>query len=254
MHEKTISCVNKADALIAQGDEDSLRYACLQLRMGIERLFYELIPLYAEELPTDILKKWQPRQVIDALLECDPHVEGDIRISFVDSDDEIFLQRQNKAVTKQLINRYWHKLGSYLHASMTAEELDLVKLSPFLRATVEGLRAYSADKILSNIRSLASFKCECGRTIRRNSEALKIKPYVTCPDVKCGAMWQYAKRDGMGTFTLVTHSYTCPSCKAVSKFGAHLAVDGLTITCCNCEANVRLRQRFSVEPIHDEPK
>jgi hypothetical protein len=48
MHDKTISCVAKAEALIAEGDADSVRYACLELRMGIEHLFYDLIPLYAD--------------------------------------------------------------------------------------------------------------------------------------------------------------------------------------------------------------
>ncbi len=249
MHQKTIFCVAKAESLIASGDEDSLRYACLELRMGIEHLFYSLIPLYEKELPADMLKKWKPQHVIAALLECDPNVDGDITISFVNSDDHIVLQRENKAVTKQLINEFWHSLGSRLHASMAGKSIDLVKLRAFLHTTIEALRAYSADKVLCNVARFAECECVCGRIIRRNVEALKIKPLVTCPDEKCGAMWEYTDRGDEAAFTLVSHSYTCRNCKNSSKFGAHLAIEGMEITCCHCEAVVRLRRGFLIEPV-----
>ena len=71
-HAETQSCLQKAESLIEIGDADSFRYASLQLRMGIEYLFYELIPLYRDELPDDILTKWQPKDVLDAVLACDP--------------------------------------------------------------------------------------------------------------------------------------------------------------------------------------
>ena len=40
MHIRTIACAQKAELLMADGSEDSLRYATLQFRMGIEHVFY----------------------------------------------------------------------------------------------------------------------------------------------------------------------------------------------------------------------
>lgn len=45
--------------------------------MGIEWLFYELIPLYRDELRDDITGRWRPQEIIDALFECDPSADQD---------------------------------------------------------------------------------------------------------------------------------------------------------------------------------
>jgi hypothetical protein len=86
VHTKTVTCLQKTEALIANPSDDTLRYATLQLRMGIEFLFYELIPLYKEELPDDIATtKWRPNEIIDALLECNPDADQDARIAIIPS-------------------------------------------------------------------------------------------------------------------------------------------------------------------------
>jgi len=49
---KTQKCVEKAKALMADSpDAHSMAYATLQLRMGVEYLFYEIRNLYRDELP-----------------------------------------------------------------------------------------------------------------------------------------------------------------------------------------------------------
>src|SRR5688572_29294296 len=117
VHAKTIECVRKAGSLIEAGDADSLRYATLQLRMGIEYLFYELIPSYKDELPDDIMSKWQPKQIIDALLECDPLVDKDARIAITAAGaSSPALVLRSKAVNKGILKDHYHRLGSFLHA------------------------------------------------------------------------------------------------------------------------------------------
>lgn len=260
MRGKSINCVDKADSLIESGGEDNLRYACLQLRMAIEHLFYELIPLYSDELPTDILNKWQPKQIIDALLDCDPHVDEDATLTFFDYNEDgsrgkPFSQRSQKGVSKRLLKKYYHKLGSYLHSPMTDDDLDLSKFESFLRNTVAMLRDYSADTVISNIRKFAFVECVCGRTIKRNVAALQVTPRVTCPDVKCDAMFDYSNNeDGTCTFTPVNHSFTCTNCDTVNYFGAHLVSDGLEITCDECESKIRVRVVYSIEPVNDTVK
>ena len=101
-HQHTIDCVEKAEKLILEQNEDAYRYATLQLRMGIEYLFYELVPLYKDELPENILTRWRPQQILDAILDCDPNADQDSAIAFVPSgtlpNPEDF--QSSKAVSK----------------------------------------------------------------------------------------------------------------------------------------------------------
>jgi hypothetical protein len=73
--------VNVARSLITAGDEASLRYAALEIRMAIELMFYKLLSSYKEELPDDLLKHWQPKKIIDALIDCDPDIEHDYSLT-----------------------------------------------------------------------------------------------------------------------------------------------------------------------------
>src|SRR5262245_887190 len=68
-------CVDRAKTLLANGDEHSARYACLELRLTIEYLIYDQLQIYRDELPNDMVKKWQPRELIAAMLTVDPHAD-----------------------------------------------------------------------------------------------------------------------------------------------------------------------------------
>ena len=52
--------------------DDQLRYAALDLRLAMEALTYDRAQGYLEELPLGALAKWQPKQLMDALIEIDP--------------------------------------------------------------------------------------------------------------------------------------------------------------------------------------
>ena len=84
IHHRAMAHLEKAKALITQDDEDSLRYAALEIRYCIEYLFYELIPLYKEELPDDVMtgKVWKPGDIIAMISEIDPGVFHDRTLSF----------------------------------------------------------------------------------------------------------------------------------------------------------------------------
>ena len=113
VYQRTQSCVRKAKELIEEDDADSLRYASLQLRMGIEYVFYELLKMYRDELPDDITAKWQPKQIIDAILECDPSADQDAKVAIGPSgsldpggDVSQALLYQTKAPSKKLLKKH----------------------------------------------------------------------------------------------------------------------------------------------------
>jgi hypothetical protein len=64
--------VSAAKVELASGDSDRLLYAALQLRMAVEALTYERAHAYRGLLPPAQCGAWQPRKVMQALLEMDP--------------------------------------------------------------------------------------------------------------------------------------------------------------------------------------
>ncbi len=167
-----------AKKLISIGDEASLRYAALEIRMSIEQLFYKLLPSYREELLDDLLKRWQPKKIIDALIDCDPNVERDFTLTMAQElpngghGQTIHIGRY-KAVTRKLLQQYYHKIGSYLHASITQKHHDLTIMRSFLDSATTRVEEFCRETtIISNIAIFHTINCVCGRTIKRNEKAL----------------------------------------------------------------------------------
>ena len=70
----------------AQGELDSdsptrVRYGALELRMALEGLIYDRASLYKEELSGKELNTWQPKQLLELLLELDPAADKNCSVS-----------------------------------------------------------------------------------------------------------------------------------------------------------------------------
>lgn len=182
--QRAIANVKNARRLLARDDEDSLRYAALETRMAIEELFYALIPYYKEELPEDLLRRWQPRHIIDALLACNPMVEQYQQIVMRSKDDGrvIFAGHQTPA-TRELLKRYYQKLGSYLHAPLDGKERNQAKMRQFLEAALARIDEHCRQTtVIHNGGLYLQHRCVCGRIIKRNLFAVGLRRAVHCPD------------------------------------------------------------------------
>lgn len=71
------SCFKRAKELLIQESEESLRYACLELRYCIESIAYEYLKLNEKRVPEDVLGTWQPKKVMEILLQYDPDIDQD---------------------------------------------------------------------------------------------------------------------------------------------------------------------------------
>jgi hypothetical protein len=257
MHDEAKRSLDKARKLIAAADPDSLRYACLQLRSAIEELFYELIPLYKDELPTDIIHEWRPVQIIDALVDCDPLVEQDTRICMFDYDGDgnpapPGYVGEQKAVSHKLLQKYYHALGSYLHAPLPGKQHDFAKLAKRLAATADVVAKRCAGEVLANLAAKATFTCDCGRHVTRNVRALEISPLVVCPDSKCRAQFEYiGTENGVSRFSLLVQTVTCPKCQAKIEVGLHKLDDGLVVVCEKCGGRIQLHRGYHAVPLDE---
>ena len=243
------------------GDEASLRYAALEIRMAIELLFYKLIPSYRDELPDEVLKQWQPKKIIDALIDCDPYAEQNSTLIMAmelpngGHGPAIHVGRY-KAVTRKLLQKYYHKIGSYLHAAMVEENRDLTKMISFLDAAATRVEECCRETtVISNVGKFHTLNCVCGRKIKRNDQTVQLKPHVRCPSEQCQAVYDLIKNDEDGTeWKLRESEFVCPECKTSSYFGSHLIDTGKIFTCVECSQKYMFRTGLFVSRVEEPAK
>lgn len=248
LHRDSMNHVNLARKLITTGDEVSLRYAALEIRIAIERLFYKLLPAYREELPDDLLKRWQPKQIIDALIDCDPDIERDFTLIMAEErpgggHGPASIVGKYKAVNRKLLQQYYHKIGSYLHAPLDDKPRDPAKILSFLNAAATRIEEYCRKTtVISNIATFHTVQCVCGRTIKRNARAVQIKPYIRCPNNQCRAVFDLLENDeNKAEWKLRETEFVCPQCETSTFFGHHLIDSGVSFTCVGCHQKYIVR-------------
>ncbi len=255
VHTLTNDCCSKAKTLIAEGSGDSLRYATLQLRMAIEYLFYELVPLYKQELPDDILStRWQPKQIIDAILECDPDAELPSRVAFGPSEqvgepgwaDTVF---STKPPTRKLLKDHYHKLGFYLHAPIDLVQPDNAKWRSALERALTVLSEYTVDQALFNIGVFIHIECACcERTIYRNKRGVEASGTMKCPNPDCGAIYNVTFDGELTHSSLQQESFDCQVCGTTNYVPRSAIKEGTEIRCVDCGQQVLVTRSFRLQP------
>ena len=253
-HAETIACVEKAKDLLKNADADSLRYASLQLCLAIEYLFYELVPLYREEVPADILKSWQPQKILDAILECDPDADHDAKFILapagkLDSPDIPKLVLESKAPNKRLLKKHYHRIASYLHAPTNLVEPDSASWKDDLEKAVAALETFKSDLSISNTRVLVKTKCVCGKDIKRNKQGVEATGIMQCHDPKCRAIIDVQFKGDTTHFKLREEWYDCPYCGTRNFYAVPTLKHGVLLRCVECERRVLVQDALRLEPI-----
>jgi hypothetical protein len=75
-------CLQKAKELLKSDENENLVYAALELRMSMEAVIYNQAGLYKSELPENVMEIWQPKKLLEVLLEIDPNCDVSSTIAF----------------------------------------------------------------------------------------------------------------------------------------------------------------------------
>lgn len=254
-HEQTRECVKKAKLLVTEEGIDRYYYASLQLRMGIEYLFYELLALHREELPDDVTKKWQPKDVLNALLDCDPTADQDGRIVLLGAGPDWatkipLTELRTKAPKRRLLKDHWHRLGSYLHAPINLVLPELVKWKVDLEDAIATLSEWDQPLAMTNINSFVATNCMCcHRAMKRNVRAIERVGYIRCPDSNCGAIHDVELTEDGFVCTLRECEFNCPSCETTNHFADCKLKDGLVEVCSGCGKSIKFIAYFRMEKV-----
>jgi hypothetical protein len=80
--QKARDALHRAKDEMNSASLERLKYAALELRMAMECLTYERASSYAGELPPAEYATWQPRKLMQLLLEINPRADKNSSIAF----------------------------------------------------------------------------------------------------------------------------------------------------------------------------
>ena len=115
--------VARAKSLL-EGDSvkpEHLRYAALDVRLAMEALTYERAHSYRQELPESSYDTWQPRKLMQVLLDIDPHADANSSLSVgIEETYGVPAKEMNSLGQETVLNmatlkKHYDALGSYLH-------------------------------------------------------------------------------------------------------------------------------------------
>jgi DNA-directed RNA polymerase subunit RPC12/RpoP len=247
LRQKARDALARARELLAAGDEPSVRHACLELRFCIEYVTYDHLVAYLAEVPDDTVKKWTPKQVIDALRDVDPNADQTVAIA-VGLEDEPGVPAkdmqwlgEDRRFSVRWANANHNALGNFLHAP-TLEQIEsgkVASLSTMLKKATEVVDTLTAilDSTVFrvNFGQFYQLDCpECGKTIKRRAGTFT-ENGIVCRTSGCGATFDVIAASGQQVhFRMHLSRYRCPTCKTSNTVGKHQVQPGVTVECPTC--------------------
>lgn len=236
----------QAKKLIEQGDDNSLRYACLELRHCFEIIAYRQLQQYGDALPGNIIGEWKPDQIVKMLASFDPITSqaGRLSIAAHDANGQPGEWRdlgETKVIPWRKFRVFYNKLGSYLHATppegfgkarkpLTAESLQEI---------MESLEHVLSATIVLAVKNIISAKCKCGTLMHIGEDEFSTPDVVICSNRKCNSIWAKAVTENNEKVLEPIDSivFKCP-CEATTP----IPYDQIwrPFTCRNCSKKYKL--------------
>lgn len=256
--------VKAAKEALATTGEDTAQYACLKLRMAIEALTYQVLQAYLAEVPTEAMKQWSPKKVLDEMLEVDPNADqsSTVRIGKQDAPGgpatEMRFLGEDKRFTVKWGNKAHNALGNFLH------EPTIAQMERGGDALEDAARRKAAEvlKVLEdildvpfmqfNMGNYVAITCECGVAVKRKKGALEAGKPFSCGS--CRMRYTYELSDDGENYKLRPEqlSYVCESCEVESWVYAH-QIETQPVVVCQCGAKVQIRLGYFLEPVEPVP-
>ena len=178
--------------------EEALRYACLDLRMAIECLTYDLLALYRDDVLDDTLTEWRADKIIAALKLIDPSADSSPIFQMAnqagefDVPDSIKLE-EHRFETKWAKKAY-NTLGRYLH-ERTFVELEQGQADDWtkVRARAKAIAA-EIQAIMDStgwglvLKQRMTIPCDCGEPASFKLSPLQLRSRAHCE--ACGGNYE----------------------------------------------------------------
>lgn len=200
------AALTRAKIEMESADVERLRYAALELRFSMEALTYDRAHAFAAEIPPSEYGTWQPKKLLQVLLEIEPHADKGSTLCF--GEEEVPGQRAQEMHSLgtetvfdfRALKKHYDALGSFLHMPTLKQleergNVDFAKLRARCEQIVAGLEAALASSIFNiTLGSFAQIACvECGKPVRRRFPVGQESVEAQCPE--CPANYRLTLAD-----------------------------------------------------------
>lgn len=243
------SCLQEALRELAAGDDGRLKYAALSLRMTIEALTYARAQAYRAELDESAYETWQPRKLLEHLLEIDENADqgGVLAVgreqTYGVAPDTFSVLGEEHVLSLAQIKANYDALGSYLHLPTFKQWRekrgpDAAKFRQRCEALVPALEKVLASRLHNIVfKDVASRLCErCGAEIVERVPRGGVDRAVKCR--QCAAPYRLiAVGDAQAGYQAQMQTITCLSdgCSGVHDLWQDQAVEGTQWRCAVCD-------------------
>ncbi|MCP2082235.1 UNVERIFIED_ORG: DNA-directed RNA polymerase subunit RPC12/RpoP [Methylorubrum zatmanii] len=251
--------LSNAEALLLQENEQSARYACLELRLCIEALCYELLALYRNEMSKSAISHWTPKKVLSELLQIDEHATSSATISIQEPKTGEWLTfcGPNHRLSVTWANKAHNALSTALHTPTIGKVGKTIDKYDFYK----GL----CDKYILELQKVARcdlhsfsfigpnfiFTCQCGFKMTRREELVCVGYNLVCSD--CGRTSIVEElNNGIATIRERRIVFKCNKCDTENAV-PEIDMKGPIITNCrNCSARIGIKKSWQAFYINEE--
>jgi hypothetical protein len=182
--------------------EEALRYACLDLRMAIECLTFDLLALYRDDVLDETLAEWRADKILAALKLIDPSADASPVFQLANEqgefDAEGSVRFDERRFETKWAKKAYQTLGRYLH-ERTFIELEQGKANDWVvvRERTTAIASELQGIIDSSgwglrMKQTLGISCDCGADAKFQMGPLQLRSRARCGS--CGSNYEVARR------------------------------------------------------------
>jgi len=237
-----------AEEQLKKEKDQCLKYAALELRMAMEAITYDRAAAYKDEFPPKEYETWQPKKVMNILLEIDPMTDKNSSIAFGLEEQKGVPAPKMTSLGKEIVlnlstlKKHYDALGSFLHVQ-TLKNVRLGKTVNYnkLRNRCRDIVNYISEVLSSpvfncTIGMFSTIEClECKNPIRKRIPHGETSIVAEC--YECKATYTVLKEEGGKRWEPNTHNVECANKSCNQKFDVwqHELRAGVSWKCPQCK-------------------
>jgi DNA-directed RNA polymerase subunit RPC12/RpoP len=223
----------RAKTFVEAGDENSLRHACLEMRLALERIVYQKLGQIGPKLPPAIFRKWQPDKALKMLRSFEPLADLDQSITFTAPNGVPFPIGDYKMFSIDWLNKHYQKLSSFLHAPALADTRNLKFTATVVQEILTEIERVASATVMMSVNRINTFACDnCGKEMYASQSQIEACATVECP--MCGNK-HLVRRENEGVYIVEPSNLCIAPCM---KCKSPMAIEELEVNerkaCWNC--------------------
>lgn len=259
-HDARVALV-RAKRELEGAESERLRYAALELRLSMEALTYDRAQAFATEIPPSEYGTWQPKRLLQVLLEIEPHADTGSTLRFGEEDvpgqpaQAMHSLGTETVFDLRALKKHYDALGSFLHMPTLKQleegSVDLAKLRARCEQIIANLEAVLASPVFNiTLGSFSQIACmECGKPVRKRFPVGRESIETQC--FECRASYQLTLTDaGQVQWTPMQQEVVCPveACGHTFAIWDREIEQGAHWTCPKCQSRYVINYAFQRAP------